>query len=88
MNILVFSWRDPKHPLAGGAEQVMHEHMKGWIRAGHSVTLFSSKVSDLKNEEEIDRVKIIRKGNQYLGVQIEAFLFYRKNRKTYDLVVD
>jgi len=34
MNILVFSWRDPKHPTAGGAEQVMHEHMKGWIAAG------------------------------------------------------
>jgi len=45
MNILVFSWRDPKHPLAGGAEQVMHEHMKGWVGAGHKVTLFTSHFS-------------------------------------------
>ena len=53
MRILVFSWRDPKHPLAGGAEQVMHEHMKGWIEAGHKVTLFSSKLDVLKNEKSL-----------------------------------
>lgn len=88
MRILVFSWRDPKHPLAGGAEQVMHEHMKGWIKAGFKVTLFSSKASGLKPEENIDEVKIIRKGSQYVGVQIAAFLFYLKNRNSYDFLVD
>lgn len=88
MNILVFSWRDPKHPLAGGAEQVMHEHMKGWIRSGHNVTLFSSKSPNLKSEEVIDKVKIIRQGNQYIGVQIKAFLFYLKNKNSYDFLID
>ena len=88
MNILVFSWRDPKHPLAGGAEQVMHEHMKGWISAGHTVTLFSSKMPKLAKEEELDGIKIFRRGNQYLGVQLAAFLFYLKNKDKYDIVVD
>ena len=88
MNILVFSWRDPKHPLAGGAEQSMHEHMKGWVEAGHNVTLFSSKNNNLNREEILDNVKIIRDGNQYLGVQINAFFYYFKNKNNIDFVVD
>lgn len=88
MNILVFSWRDPKHPLAGGAEQVMHQHMKGWVKAGHSVTLFSSKTSNLPDQEDLDGVKIKRSGYQYLGVQLAGFWFYLRNRQNFDLVVD
>lgn len=88
MNILVFSWRDPRHPLAGGAEQVMHEHMKGWVKAGHRVTLFSSKIKNLPAEEGIDGIHIVRQGYQYLGVQIAGFFYYLKNRKKIDLVVD
>jgi len=89
MNILVFSWRDPKHPLAGGAEQVMHEHMKGWVNNGHKVTLFSSHFKNGKRNEVLDGVNIIRYGYQYIGVHLAAilwYLFYQK--KTYDLVVD
>lgn len=88
MNILVLSWRDPKHPLAGGAEQVMHEHMKGWIKAGHSVVLFSSKSKRLPDQEEIDGVRIVRQGYQYLGVQIAAFVYYLRNNKKIDFIVD
>ncbi len=89
MNILVFSWRDPKHPLAGGAEQVMHEHMKGWIEAGSKVTLFSSYFKGAKPEENLDGITIIRRGYELLGVQIAAFIWYvfRSNEK-YDLIVD
>lgn len=88
MKILVFSWRDPKHPLAGGAEQVMHEHMKGWVKAGHDVTLFSSRFPDSSETEVLDGVKIIRGGYQYLGVQWAGFLYYLKNKDKYDFVVD
>lgn len=88
MNILVFSWRDPKHPLAGGAEQVMHEHMKGWIEAGHEVTLFSSRFPGSAKEEVLDDVKIIRAGHQYLGVQWAGFLYYLESKDRYDFVVD
>ena len=88
MNVLVFSWRDPKHPFAGGAEQVMHEHMKGWIEGGHNVTLFSSRFDNSPTREKIDGVSIIRAGHQYLGVQIAAFFYYMQNRENYDFVVD
>lgn len=88
MRILVFSWRDPKHPLAGGAEQVMHEHMKAWVAAGYKVTLFASRFKNSSTEEIIDDVQIIRQGHQYLGVQISAFFYYIKNRKKFDLIID
>lgn len=88
MNILVFSWRDLKHPLAGGAEQSMHEHMKGWVEAGHEVTLFSSRIINLPTDSVQDEIRIIRQGNQYLGVQIKAFLYYLKNKNNFDLIVD
>lgn len=90
MNILVFSWRDPKHPFAGGAEQVMHEHMKGWAAAGHKVVLFSSRIKDYKPREEIlDGITIRRHGCQMLGVQIAAFFWYLfGSHPKFDLVVD
>jgi glycosyltransferase involved in cell wall biosynthesis len=88
MNILVLSWRDPKHPLAGGAEQAMHEHMKGWAKAGHKVTLFSSRFKNCKDTEVLDGITIIRKGDQYIGVKLNAFFYWRKNKEKFDLVVD
>ncbi|MFH1827546.1 MAG: glycosyltransferase family 4 protein, partial [bacterium] len=88
MNILVLSWRDPKHPLAGGAEQVMHEHMKGWVRAGHKVTLFSSKFKNALKKEKLDGITILRKGDQFIGVKVQAFFFWKENKEKFDLVVD
>lgn len=88
MNILVFSWRDPKHPNRGGAEQVMHEHMKGWLKAGHKVTLFASRFSGSASEEVLDGVRVVRRGCQYLGVQVEGFKYYWMHKKEIDLVID
>lgn len=89
MNILVMSWRDPKHPLAGGAEQVDHEHHKGWIAAGHCVTLFSSRFPGSKQTESLDGIRIIRYGSQYLTCHMAAFFWYLffKN-ESFDLVID
>lgn len=84
----MLSWRDPKHPLTGGAEQVVHEHSKGWIKAGHSMTLFSSDFGG-PQEEILDGVHIIRKGSQLLGVQIAGFFWYLFGKHPkFDLVVD
>lgn len=88
MRILIYSWRDPKHPLSGGAEQVVHEHCKGWIKSGHKVTLFSSRFKESKESEFIDGVKVFRKGYQYLGVQLAGYLYYQKNKQNFDMVID
>ena len=89
MKILVFSWRGPDHPHAGGAEYSSHEHAKGWVKAGNEVTLFTSTYDGGKKEEFVDGVHIIRRGNQVLGVHIRAFLWYLfEKHSKFDVVVD
>lgn len=89
MNILIFSWRGPGHPNAGGAEQSTLEHAKGWAKAGHRVFLFTSYYVGAKREEEIEGVNVTRRGAQFLGVQIEAFKWYLfGSHAKFDLVVD
>lgn len=89
MNILIFSWRDPKHPNAGGAEQVTLEHAKGWVGAGHDVYWFSSIIYGEKKEEIISEVKIIRMGGQTFGVKLAAFFWYLFGKHPkFDLVID
>ena len=89
MNILIFSWRGPNHPLAGGAEVSTHEHAKGWVKAGNKVTLFTSFFKGAKKEEIIDGVRIIRKGWEIFDVQFHAFIWYMfETQEKFDLVVD
>lgn len=68
---------------------MVHEHAKGWIKAGHKVTLFSSFYKGGLNSEVIDGVNVIRKGYQILGAHVAGFLWYvfGKHDK-YDLVID
>lgn len=89
MNILILSWRGPKHPNAGGAEISTHEHAKGWVKAGHQVTLFTSAFASCKKEEIIDGVRIIRHGWQIIGVHWEAFKWYLfGEHPKFDIVID
>lgn len=89
MNILILSWRGPKHPHSGGAELVTHEHAKAWVKSGHIVTLFTSDFEGAKKNEIIDGIKIIRRGNQILSVQFQAFRWYLfENQEKFDLVID
>src|SRR5258706_4671434 len=89
MNILIFSWRGPKHPNAGGAELSTQEHAKALVKAGHKVTLFTSSFKGGKSEEWINGVHIIRKGSDVFGVNIEAFFWYLfGNHLNFDLVID
>jgi len=88
MNILILSWRDPRHPLAGGAEQSVLEHAKGWLDAGNNITWFSSRYKNSFKKENFESIEIERGGNQYLGVQFAAFFHYLKNKNKIDLVID
>lgn len=89
MNILIFSWRGPGHPNAGGAELSTHEHARGWVNSGHNVTLFTSFFKDCKEYDFVDGIRIIRRGRQIFGVQWEAFKWYLfGNHSKFDLIID
>jgi len=87
MVILIFNWRDPKHPKAGGAEIVTLEHALGWINAGHEVLWFSAKFKGAVSYERYKGIHMYRQGNQ-ATVYLKAFLFYIKERKKIDIVID
>ena len=87
MKIVWFSWKDIKHPEAGGAEIVSYNLMKRLVSDGHDVTLLTAQYSTASTDE-IDGIKIRRAGNR--------FTVYFKTRQIYkkyflgntDLVVD
>lgn len=88
MNILIFSWRGPGHPNAGGAEIVTHEHAKAWVKAGHKAILFTSYFPGAKKEEIIDGVTVLRRGGAFAGVRFEAWKWYRSLDQKPDVVFD
>lgn len=88
MKILWLNWRDIKNPQAGGAEVMTHETAKRLVAAGNKVIIFTAKFPEAKEEEEIDGVKIIRKGNR-LTCRFWAYFVYRKEfAGKIDLVID
>jgi glycosyltransferase involved in cell wall biosynthesis len=87
MRICVFNWRDPRHPRAGGAEVYTHEVARRWARE-HEVTWFTAAVPGAPSEEEVDGIRLVRRGSR-LGVYAEARKFWRRpERGRYDLVID
>lgn len=88
MNILILNWRDPSHPLAGGAELSLLEHAKHWKKKGADVTWFSSSFNNAAREDKIDGIKIIRYGSHFT-VHLYAFVYYlKKGFRDIDIVID
>lgn len=64
MKVLILCRRCIKHPERGGAEIYTMELAKAVMEKGGKVEWFASKPSGLKEEEVIEGVKFIRKGNE------------------------
>src|SRR3989344_1079432 len=88
MRILVFNWKDIKHPYAGGAEVNIHEQAKIWIKQGHKVTQFSPRFKNCKNFEIVDGVNIMRKGGRYSLYLWSPIYYLLRLRKEVDVVID
>jgi glycosyltransferase involved in cell wall biosynthesis len=86
-SILIFAWRDLKHPGWGGSEVYIHEVAKRLARK-HRVTVFTSKPGNLNHIDAIDNVRIVRRGN-FVTVYPWAVYYYLKYfRKDTDFIVD
>lgn len=88
MKVLILNWRDPKHPLAGGAEYVLYKYARYWMKRGIDVTWFASSFRNGKYSEEIDGIKIIRKGSHYTVFLWFAFHYLMKGFRSYDVFID
>ena len=88
MNLLWFTWKDKKHPLAGGAETVNEELAKRLAQDGHNVLFLVGGFKGGTKEEEKDGYKIIRLGNRWT-VYWQVYRYYKKNLQGWaDLVID
>lgn len=88
MKILWLTWKDQKHPLAGGAEVINEELAKRLVRDGHEVIIIVGGFNGAVTEEYVDGYKIIRLGNRY-SVYWRTYRHYKKNLVGWaDLVID
>lgn len=62
MHLVALNWRDIKHPEAGGAETHLHEILKRMVLRGHRVTQFASAFDGGRKQEEVDGIRVIRRG--------------------------
>lgn len=89
MRILIYNWRDLKHPCAGGAEVYTDAVASEWVKMGHSVTLFCAHVEgEPAREVSSNGYQIVRKGSRH-GVYREAKKFWTgEGSGSFDLVID
>jgi glycosyltransferase involved in cell wall biosynthesis len=86
MRFLMLNWRDPKNPIAGGAERVTLGYMSALAQRGHEVFWFTHQFPGGANEETIEGVKILRAGGVVSSIRA-ARKWYQKQPR-FDLVID
>jgi len=88
MRFLWLTWKDRKHPQAGGAETVNEELAKRLVQGGHEVIILTSGFKNVPGEEVTDGYKVIRLGNKWT-VYYRAYQYYKKNLQGWaDVVID
>lgn len=85
--LLFLNWRDPGHPLAGGAEIYCMEIAQRLAIRGAKITLFSAKYPNAADREVSNSIEIRRAGGTY-SLYLYALIHVLKNRKKYDAIVD
>jgi glycosyltransferase involved in cell wall biosynthesis len=89
LHLVAVNWRDIRNPDAGGAEVHLHEILARMVRRGHSVTLFATGFPGGAADEEIDGVRVVRRGrwwNANLALARAAGTFLHDHRA--DLVIE
>jgi glycosyltransferase involved in cell wall biosynthesis len=84
LNILWLNHRDPKHPKAGGAERTIYEVAKRFVKQGNKVTVYCPKWKGSLDEEIMEGIKIIRKGN---NLTTHIFLPIFLIKQNFDVII-
>lgn len=82
----MLNWRDPKNPLAGGAERVTLGYLSALAARGHQVFWFANAFPGCAATEQIDGVTIVRGGGR--GSSIFAARAWFRRQPKFDLVID
>lgn len=87
MEVLILNWKDIKNPDVGGAEIILYELAKRLVNDGIKVTWFCRHFPHAKDQENIDGIDIVRRGNKYT-VYWQAFQYYKNLKQKPDKVLD
>jgi len=88
LKILIFNWRDPKHPDAGGAEKATYEISRRWALRGCEVNWICGGFPSGQKSESTDGITITRLGRKYSVYSLSALDYLLKFRNSYDVVID
>ena len=89
MRILILTWRDLRHPQAGGAEVYTEHCAKRWVEWGHQVTLFAAAVEDAPGVEQVDGYTVVRAGSRYtVYTKARSWWKHVGQYQDFDLVID
>jgi glycosyltransferase involved in cell wall biosynthesis len=86
MRFLMLNWRDPKNPLAGGAERVTLAYLTALAQRGHEVFWHANSFPNCLPEETIEGIRFVRGGGMGSSI-IKAIQWYRRQDR-FDLVID
>ena len=87
--ILIINWRDIKNPEAGGAEVHLHEISKRFAARGHEVTLLASAFEASAPEENLDGVRVVRRGGKFtFNYHVPLAARQLLADQPYDIVID
>ena len=87
MRVAFLTWRDSTHPDGGGSEVFVEEVGRELVRRGHSVTVFCAAHGTAPQSEDLDGVRILRRGGR-LTVYPRGLLWVLWRRRSIDAVVD
>lgn len=83
----MLSWRSPGHPQGGGAENLTYETLRRAVERGHDVTWFSAMWPGAAPVEDVDGIRVLRRGRQWT-VHLQAWRWLRRRQDDYDIIVD
>ena len=82
----MLNWRDPRNPLAGGAERVTQTYLRGLVERGHEVCWFANAFTGGAPQEEVDGIQILREGGKFTSWM--AARKWHAEQEPFDLVID
>src|SRR5439155_1419307 len=78
--LLVLNERDPRHPQAGGAEVHLREIFRRLAAGGDEVTLVAAGFPGAPAEEDVDGLRVLRRGHTRAGYYAGVPGLYRRLR--------
>lgn len=86
--LVILSWKDIRHPAAGGAELVHQELSRRWVRDGWRVIHLVPGFPGAPTRETVDGIEIVRIGRSVLAFYLLPFYYAFRLRRDTDILMD